>query len=84
MNDSLIQEIKENIDKLAYAVLPGSYLIDLFPFLLHVPHWLSKWKQEGAYYYRRNTQLVEGIIDDVRQKRAEVRGQVGIPCCTEF
>lgn len=73
INDPLIQEIKENIDKLAYAALPGSYLIDLFPSLIHIPRMLSKWKQEGQYYYERNTALVEGFIDDVRKKRAEVR-----------
>ena len=72
IHEPLIEEIKENIDKLANAALPGSYLIDLFPFLIHVPYWLSKWKQEGAFYYERNTALVEGIIDEVRKKRAEV------------
>ena len=54
------------------SALPGSYLIDIFPSLLHIPKVLSKWKQEGDHWYHENTSMFEQMLAEVRQKREQV------------
>lgn len=72
INDPVVHELKTNTEKIALAAMPGSYLIDSFPALLYLPRWLSKWKREGAWYYNRMTSRFERILEEVREKRAEV------------
>jgi hypothetical protein len=76
--DPVIKEIKECMTAIEFAAVPGTYLIDTIRWLLYIPHRLSKWKKEGAYWYDRNTSVFEGIMDNIQRKRAEVS------CHTDF
>lgn len=84
MEAPIIHEMRENMEKIEQAAIPGTYLIDTFPFLLHLPKWLSPWKREGAYYYQRMTAVSEGVLDEVREKRAEVSQVVSLAKLRQF
>lgn len=68
----MIKNIKECIYAIEFAAVPGTYPVDAFPWLLRIPKRFSKWKKEGAYWYKRNTSIFEGIMTDIQKKRHEV------------
>lgn len=79
VNHSVILAIVETLRAIEVSALPGAYLIDVFPSLLHIPKIFSRWKKMGQHLYEKNTSLFERMIDDVKQSR----DQVGIdytPC----
>lgn len=34
--------------------------------MLYLPQWMAKWKREGYRYYKQDTELFKGLMDDVK------------------
>lgn len=66
--DTLVDRINDVMHRIARASLPGAHLVELLPRMLHLPDWMAKWKREAKYDFKQNTQLFEGLLDDVRAK----------------
>ena len=66
--DSIVDHIQGFMRRLLQACLPGKFLVDVFPAMLHLPAWMARWKREGQEYHRRDTILFQGLLDDVRRK----------------
>lgn len=54
-NDAYELRQVEKINNRALA----QYIIDLFPFLLHIPTFMSPWKQKAAAWHLEEKQLLE-------------------------
>ncbi|KAF8589046.1 cytochrome P450 [Ramaria rubella] len=66
--DQVVQRINDVIHQLAEAALPGAYMVEVFPFMLHLPVWIAKWKRQGLEWERESSQLFKRLIEDVRGK----------------
>lgn len=53
--------------RLVRAALPGQFLVDIFPAMLHLPTWMAKWKREGLEFYRQDSEMFEGFMDGVEK-----------------
>lgn len=67
--------------EISKAGVPGTYLVDLFPILKHIPSWLpgAKFKRELNKLSKRAREMVDGPI---RLLRDSLRNGKAIPCIT--
>ncbi|PSR77855.1 hypothetical protein PHLCEN_2v7676 [Hermanssonia centrifuga] len=66
--DVIGSRVDEMLKRLSNACLPGSYLVEYFPIILHLPDMLAKWKREGKEFFKKDTIMFEGLMDSVRMK----------------
>ncbi|THU95919.1 cytochrome P450, partial [Dendrothele bispora CBS 962.96] len=45
INDPSVVFMNETVEAFSETTVPGTYLVDTFPILEHLPRWLSHWKQ---------------------------------------
>ena len=36
---------------------PGAFLVDIFPWMLHLPEWMAKWKRDGQEWHQKDTKM---------------------------
>ncbi|KAI0277783.1 cytochrome P450 [Russula brevipes] len=63
--DKTIAEIHAFTDRLSTAAAPGAHLVELFPWMIHIPERFARWKREGMEHYRRDTAMFTGLMDPV-------------------
>lgn len=73
-DDPLVVRINDLAHRLVRASLPGAFLVDIFPAMLHLPTWLAKWKREGLEWYRKDTEMFVDFYRDTKKRL------VGISC----
>jgi cytochrome P450 len=66
-NDPLVAKVENYVDRMLKAALPGNYLVDIFPFMMHIPKFLAKWKREGYAWFKKDTDMFLGLIEDTRK-----------------
>lgn len=66
--DTLVRRINALAERMASASAPGAYLVDIFPSMLYLPDWLAKWKREGRAWFKKDTDMFEGLFDEVEMK----------------
>ncbi|KAJ5578354.1 uncharacterized protein N7459_007318 [Penicillium hispanicum] len=54
-----IHEILEVADVFVDSVMSGTWLVDVFPWLNHLPRFLAPWKRIGDEFYERTKDLFE-------------------------
>ncbi|KAH7326924.1 cytochrome P450 [Rhizoctonia solani] len=64
-NDSYVAKIKQVDENLTKSFLPTHFLVNIFPFLVHVPSWLpgAGWKKTAKEW----RELEDGVIEDTFQ-----------------
>lgn len=60
--------------RIAAAVVPGAYLVELFPALNYLPVWLAKWKREGLEWHEQETRMFQAFNAKVREKKTGAAG----------
>lgn len=45
---------------------PGSYIVDILPFLNRLPAWAASWKREGQKWYQKDTARFIDLVDNVK------------------
>lgn len=68
----IVARLDRNNLQVALSARPFSNLIDLFPILLCLPKWLSKWKRTGAEWFSEQSDVFEDLLGEVRRNRAQV------------
>lgn len=66
--DAFVKRIEQLMNRITYACLPGTYLVEFFPWMLKLPDWAASWKREGLKWFREDTRLLEGLMDEVEVK----------------
>ncbi|KAH8987295.1 cytochrome P450 [Lactarius akahatsu] len=64
-NDKNLKEILAFADRMSETVASGAYLVDLFPWMLHIPERFAKWKYEGNRDFTRFNNLFESLFNRV-------------------
>ncbi|KAF5343047.1 hypothetical protein D9758_011152 [Tetrapyrgos nigripes] len=67
-DDPLIARINDCMHRLTRAALPGSFLVDFLPIMKYLPEALAPWKKEGNEWYRKDTAMFQGFLDDVQSR----------------
>ena len=70
--DPLVERINDLMHRLVRACLPGAHMVEIFPWMLHFPDWMAKWKREAKGWFKKDTKMFEGFMDDVRTKMVTV------------
>jgi len=65
----IIERIHAHLARITAAAVPGAYMVEIVPALDYLPEWMTKWKREGREWYRRDTEMFEGLVRDAMEKR---------------
>lgn len=65
----IVQRIYNLAHRMAYAGIPGNFLVEIFPIMLYLPDWMAKWKREGRAWFKKDTdmfiELMNGAKDEM-------------------
>ncbi|KAH9058308.1 cytochrome P450 [Lactarius vividus] len=70
-NDKNLNEILAYAECTSRATAPGAYLVELFPWMLHIPERFARWKYEGNREFIRFNNLFESLFDRVLSALSE-------------
>lgn len=73
----LIKRIHAHTARIASAILPGAYLVELFPLMKHLPTWMAKWKREGLEWHEQETKMFEEFNAGVNDKLVNILFYIG-------
>jgi len=68
-NEHIVTRIHAHTARIAGAVVPGAFLVELIPVLKHLPSWLFKSKREGLEWHERETKMFEEFNAEVEEKK---------------
>ncbi|KAI0660149.1 cytochrome P450 [Cubamyces menziesii] len=63
-SDPEVKRINTSMDRIAYAIRPGSYIVDSYPFLKHIPWFTSELKK----YYQEDMALFHTQLQTVKER----------------
>lgn len=66
INDPVVTRVEEYVVRMQKAALPG-HLLDIFPWMMRIPTSLVKWKREGYAFFKKDTDMFLGLLDDVKK-----------------
>ncbi|KAI9512444.1 cytochrome P450 [Russula earlei] len=69
--DQTITRIKEYNDRISRAAVPRSNLVDIFPWMIHIPKRFAKWKREGIRQFNEDYAMFAGLLNRVRVDMAD-------------
>ncbi|PSR75209.1 hypothetical protein PHLCEN_2v9250 [Hermanssonia centrifuga] len=71
--DQTLERITALNRRISHAVVPGNFLVNVFPVLMHLPVWFpgTRWKREGLELNKRVDQLFVELVNDVEIKLNE-------------
>lgn len=67
LSDPIVVKVENYVERMLKAALPGNYLVDFFPAMMYIPTWLAKWKREGYAWFKRDTDMFLGLVNEVQQ-----------------
>ncbi|KAI0700086.1 cytochrome P450 [Cytidiella melzeri] len=73
----IIQRLHSHTARIASAVVPGAFLVDLIPIMKYIPTWMAKWKRDGLAWHQEETEMFEGFNAGVAEKMNSGEAQ---PC----
>ncbi|KAI0060310.1 cytochrome P450 [Artomyces pyxidatus] len=68
LDDVNLKNIDCHIERLANSATPGAHLVELLPWMKHVPSWMAKWKREAEFWYRSDSHLFENLARRVHDE----------------
>ena len=69
-DDPYIFHAERTMEAVNTTMAPGAFLVDTFPWMLHLPESIAKWKREGMERFRINTEMFESLLRSVKAKMA--------------
>ncbi|KAI0293124.1 cytochrome P450 [Russula brevipes] len=64
-HDKTITELRTFVDHLSAAGAPGAHLVELLPWMIHIPERFARWKREAMEHYRQHTAIFTGRVEKV-------------------
>jgi hypothetical protein len=73
-DDSYITVAEEALEGAAAAGIPGAFLVDLFPFMRHIPSWFpgAGFQKKAARWKEANTTMTEKPFRYVQEQMVQV------------
>ncbi|KAJ7139436.1 cytochrome P450 [Mycena epipterygia] len=67
----IIHRIHAHTAHIAGAVVPGAFLVEVFPWMKRLPTWMAKWKRDGLKWHEQETDMFESLNAGVGEKMAK-------------
>ncbi|KAI0248231.1 cytochrome P450 [Lactifluus subvellereus] len=65
-HDQTIERIDEYVRRLTHASTPGSFFVNIFPWMMYIPERFARWKREGLRQYTEDYRMFKGLLNGVR------------------
>ncbi|KAF8488636.1 cytochrome P450 [Russula emetica] len=65
-HDHAVERIEKYNDRLSQALTMGSYFVDIFPWMKHIPERFAKWKREGLRGFSEDSEMFRGLLNRVK------------------
>ncbi|KAJ6573863.1 cytochrome P450 [Mycena vulgaris] len=66
----IIHRIHAHTARISGAVVPGAFLVEIFPWMKRFPSWLAKWKRDGLKWHEQETKMFETLNAGVGEEMA--------------
>jgi hypothetical protein len=66
-DDPRVTRINEVLNRLSRAALPGAHFVENFPVMKHLPTWMAPWKKWGLEWYKKDSEMFQGLYDGVAE-----------------
>lgn len=66
-----LPQINSFVDRLVTATYPGAHLVDFFPWMKHLPNFMTPWRREAEYYFGEDSKMFQGLYENVESLIAE-------------
>ncbi|KAJ7671941.1 cytochrome P450 [Mycena rosella] len=66
----IIHRIHAHTARISGAVVPGAFLVEIFPWMKRFPTWMAKWKRDGLEWHEQETQMFEKLNAAVAEDMA--------------
>ncbi|KAF9500597.1 cytochrome P450 [Pleurotus eryngii] len=64
-HDARIVRVDEFTQRFLKAAMPGTYLVEYFTWLAHLPRWMSPWRKYAEDWFKRDSVWFESLFTDV-------------------
>jgi len=71
VEDESVRRINDHVKRVALSTLPGSYWVELLPWMKHIPSRFAKWKRTAEEWFLRDSEMFEGLVESVRKNMAK-------------
>ncbi|KAI0248229.1 cytochrome P450 [Lactifluus subvellereus] len=61
-----IERIDEYVCRLSHAATPGSFFVNIFPWMMYIPERFARWKREGLRQYTEDYKMFKDLLNGVR------------------
>ncbi|KAI0030141.1 cytochrome P450 [Vararia minispora EC-137] len=78
-DEDMVVKVERMAQTFARAATPGTYLVDLFPWMLAIPDRFAKWKRDAIAWHVRTNQFLGDLIGDVKGRMVSANGEAR-PC----
>lgn len=68
VDDPLIQRVSAFDRGIEEAARPGAYLVEIFPWMNHLPLWMCKWKRDGMAWHERYSDMFLEFYRDAKRR----------------
>jgi len=65
-HDETIKYIEAYNVRVSHAAAPGANLIDIFPWMIHIPERFARWKREGLRQFHEDYAMFSNLLNRVR------------------
>ncbi|KZT21020.1 cytochrome P450 [Neolentinus lepideus HHB14362 ss-1] len=66
-----VKSVNDFAARLTRAILPGTHLVEFFPWMVHIPAKLAKWKHDAQEWYIKDSIMFEGLFEGVRRRMTQ-------------
>lgn len=56
------------MERVVKAAAPGAFLVEIMPWMLHLPDSIAKWKREGKQRFKEDSEMFKSFLGDVRKQ----------------
>lgn len=64
----VINRIHAHTARISGAVVPGAFLVEIFPWMKWFPSWMAKWKRDGLEWHEEETKMFERLNGEVAEE----------------
>jgi cytochrome P450 len=69
--DAGVKGINDCVARITRAALPGSHLVEFFPWMMYIPSRFAKWKRDAECWYEKDSANFESLFNGVREKQSK-------------
>ncbi|KAH9081428.1 cytochrome P450 [Lactarius deliciosus] len=70
-DNKTVNEVIAYTERISMTAAPGAYLVELFPWMLHIPERFARWKYEGNRDFTRFNNMFESLFNRVLSALSE-------------